>query len=243
MLSKPSHFNPNRKYPILVTIYSGPETSSAHETFSLPSALTELGVLVASFDSRGGDGRGKRFKDAIYGSLGVTEIDDQAAGLHALCQRPYVDSARTGIFGTSYGGYASVMCLLRYPKLFQAACGASSVTDWRNYDSIYTERYMWIPQENKEGYDIGSAMTYSKDLKGRLLLYWGTSDNNVHPSNSLQLIQSLRSKSFDIMVGPDQGHSGVNANRMWEFFVDNLILNPNSKDPLKLAWNKRSYRK
>ncbi|HLV79601.1 MAG TPA: DPP IV N-terminal domain-containing protein [Chthonomonadaceae bacterium] len=222
MLSKPSHFNPNRKYPILVTIYSGPETSSAHETFSLPSALTELGVLVASFDSRGGDGRGKRFKDAIYGSLGVTEIDDQAAGLHALCQRPYVDSARTGIFGTSYGGYASVMCLLRYPKLFQAACGASSVTDWRNYDSIYTERYMWIPQENKAGYDAGSAMTYADKLQGRLMLYYGTADNNVHPSNTLQLVHALQqaNKSFEVQVGPDLGHSALRFERMLEFFLE-----------------------
>jgi len=97
---------------------------------------------------------------------------------------------------------------------------------------------MWIPQENEEGYKNGSAMTYAKDLRGRLLLYWGTSDNNVHPSNSLQLIRELanRGKSFDIMVGPDQGHSGVNAARMWEFL-------DSAKEPLKLALNKRVYRK
>src|SRR3954466_3064506 len=132
------------------------------------------------------------------------------------------------------------MCLLRYPDLFAAASSSSPVTDWRDYHSIYTERYMRVPAENEEGYKNGSAMTYAKDIKGRLLLYWGTSDNNVHPSNSLQLIRELsnRGKSFDIMVGPDQGHSGVNAGRMWEFFVDNLILN-SAKEPLKLAWNKR----
>src|SRR5579884_318643 len=222
MLYKPSHFNPSRKYPVLVTIYSGPETSSAHETFSPPNALTELGFLVASFDSRGGDGRGKRFKDTLYGTLGVTEIDDQAASIRALRQRPYVDGKRVGIFGTSYGGYASVMCLLRYPDLYQAASGASSVTDWRNYDSIYTERYMWIPQENKAGYDAGSAMTYADKLQGHLMLYYGTADNNVHPSNTLQLVHALQQaeKSFDVQVGPDQGHSGLNFDRMLEFFLD-----------------------
>jgi dipeptidyl-peptidase 4 len=161
-----------------------------------------------------------------------------------LTKRPYVDEKRVGIYGTSYGGYASLMCLVRYPDVFAAAASSSPVTDWRNYDSIYTERYMWIPQENEEGYKAGSAMTYGKDLKGRLLLYWGTSDNNVHPSNSLQMIRELaaRGKSFDIAVGPDAGHSGVNATRMWEFFVDNLILN-SPKEPLTVAWNKRAYKK
>ena len=166
--------------------------------------------------------------DAVYGRLGQAEIDDQAAGVKFLRQRPYVDGGRVGVYGTSYGGYASIMCLLRYPDVFQAASASSAVTDWRNYDSIYTERYMGLPQQNKAGYDAGSAMTYAKDLKGKLLLYYGTADNNVHPSNTLQLVAALEraGKSYELQVGPDQGHSGVNYNRMIEFFMDNLVLKP-----------------
>ena len=108
--------------------------------------------------------------------------------------------------------------------MFAYSSVSSQVSDWRNYDTIYTERYMWLPQENKDGYDAGSAMTYAKNLKGRLLLYYGSADNNVHPSNSLQLIQALQSagKSFDLQVGPDRGHSSVNQDRMMEFFIDAL---------------------
>jgi dipeptidyl-peptidase-4 len=226
LLHKPSHFDPSKKYPLLVSVYAGPSTSGARETFTTPSPLTELGFLVASFDSRSSGGRGKRFLDAIYLKLGVTEIDDQAAGVKSLWERPYVDRTRVGIYGTSYGGYASVMCLLRYPDVFQAACASSPVTDYRHYDSIYTERYMWTPQENKEGYDAGSAMTYADKLKGRLMLYYGTADNNVHPSNSLQLIAALQraGKSFEVQVGPDRGHSAVSQERMLEFFIENLVL-------------------
>ncbi len=102
------------------------------------------------------------------------------------------------------------------------------MTAWYHYDSIYTERYMWMPQENKENYDKGSAMSYAKGLKGRLLLYYGTADNNVHPSNMMQLIKALQDsgKSFEVQVGPDRGHSGVNQDRMMEFFIDNLIVRP-----------------
>ncbi|HVT13973.1 MAG TPA: DPP IV N-terminal domain-containing protein [Fimbriimonadaceae bacterium] len=243
-LQFPSDFDPNEKYPLLVSVYGGPESGMGQETFQTPNPITEMGFLHCWIDGRGTSGRGRAFRQAGYLHLGIVEIDDQAAGVRELAKRPYVDGSRVGIYGTSYGGYASLMCLLRYPDVFAAASASSPVTDWRNYDSIYTERYMWIPQENKEGYDAGSAMNYVKDIKGRLLLYWGTSDNNVHPSNSLQLVQALaaRGKSFDIMVGPDQGHSGVNSSRMWEFFVDNLILS-SAKEPLKLAWNKRAYRR
>ena len=102
------------------------------------------------------------------------------------------------------------------------------MTAWYHYDSVYTERYMWLPEENKAGYEAGSAMTYAKNLKGRLMLYYGTADNNVHPSNMMQLITELQraGKSFDLQVGPDRGHSGLNTDRMMEFFVENLILKP-----------------
>ena len=98
------------------------------------------------------------------------------------------------------------------------------MTDFRNYDTIYTERYMWLPQENKAGYDAGSLMTYADKLKGRLMLYYGTADDNVHPSNMLQFIQALQraGKSFEVQVGPDLGHGALNRERMMEFFIENL---------------------
>jgi dipeptidyl-peptidase-4 len=226
MLHKPSNFDPTRQYPILVTVYAGPATNGASESFTLPNPLTEYGFLVVSMDSRSAAGRGKRFLDAIYEKLSTGEIDDQAAGVRALWERPYVTPGRAGIFGTSYGGTSSLMGILRNPDVFYASSASSAVTDWRNYDSIYTERYMWIPQENQEGYDAGSAMQYADRLQGALLLYYGTSDNNVHPSNTLQVIAALQEagKSFDVQVGPDRGHSGVNRDRMMEFFIEHLVL-------------------
>ncbi|MGH9852338.1 MAG: DPP IV N-terminal domain-containing protein [Blastocatellia bacterium] len=227
LLHFPSNFDPNKKYPLLVSVYAGPDTNGARETFTLPNAITEYGFLVATLDSRSAGGRGKRFLDAIYMKLGVVEMDDQAAGVKSLWSRAYVDKNRVGIFGTSYGGYASAMCLLRHPEVFQAASASSAVTAWDHYDTIYTERYMWIPQENKEGYEAGSAMNYADKLKGRLMIYYGTADNNVHPNNSMQLIQALQKagKSFDVQVGPDAGHSGIRQERMMEFFIENLSLN------------------
>ena len=155
-------------------------------------------------------------------------MDDMAAGVRSLWNRPYFDRDRVGIFGTSYGGYSSVMCLLRHPDAFRAASASSAVTAWEHYDSIYTERYMWIPQENKAGYDAGNAMKYADKLDGRLLIYYGTADNNVHPTNAMQLIQALQraGKSFEVQVGPDAGHSGVNQQRMMEFFIQNLVIDP-----------------
>jgi len=226
MLSFPSTFDPSKKYPLLVSVYAGPATNGARETFGMPSPLTEYGFLIASLDSRSAAQKGKKALDAIYLKLGIVEIDDQAAGVKALAQRPYVNKDRVGIFGTSYGGFSSAMCLLRYPDVFAAACAQSSVTSWNQYDSIYTERYMWIPQENKEGYEAGTAMKYVDNLKGRLMIYYGTADNNVHPTNAMQLITALQKagKSFEVQVGPDMGHTAVNQQRMMEFFIENLVL-------------------
>ena len=227
-LSKPSDFDPSKRYPLLISVYASPNTNGAREFFRTANALTEYGFLVAWLDSRSANGRGKRFLDAIYQKLGVVEVDDQAAGVKALRERPYVDGSRVGIFGTSYGGYVSAMGIVRYPDVFQAASAASPVTDWRHYDTIYTKRYMRTRQENETGYDEGSVMTYVEDLKGRLMLYWGTADNNVHPSNMMQLIQALQKtrKSFDVQMGPDRGHSRINQNRMMEFFIQNLVMYP-----------------
>ena len=228
----PSTFDPSKKYPVLMPVYGGPASGSntARETFVTPSALTEYGFIVVNLDSRAAPGMGKRTLDSIYMKLGQVEMDDMAEGIKALGTRAYVDKSRVGIYGTSYGGYTSVMMLLRYPDLFAAAASSSPVTAWYHYDSIYTERYMWLPQENRDGYEAGSAMSYAKNLKGRLMLYYGTADNNVHPSNTMQLIAALQSagKSFEVQVGPDRGHTGVNPDRMMEFFIENLIVKPAS---------------
>jgi dipeptidyl-peptidase 4 len=228
LLHFPSDFKPRQKYPLLVSVYAGPATVGAHETFTLPDVLTELGFLVASFDSRSASGRGKALLDAIYLKLGRVEVDDQAAGVKSLRGRRYVDPQRVGMFGTSYGGTVSATSLLRHPDVFQAACACSAVTDYRNYDTIYAERYMWIPQENLVGYDNARVMSYATNLVGRLMIYYGTADDNVHPANNLQLIQSLQraGKSFEVQVGPDQGHTAVNRDRMMEFFIENLVMNP-----------------
>jgi len=226
LLHFPSDFRPRRKYPLLVSVYAGPATTGARETFTLPNSLTEFGFLVATFDSRSASGRGKRFLDAIYSKLGIVEVDDQAAGVRSLWNRRYLDKQRVGIFGTSYGATVSATSLLRYPDVFHAACANSPVTDYRNYDTIYAERYLWIPQENHAAFDAASVMTYATNLQGRLMLFFGTADNNVHPANSLQLIQALQraGKSFDLQVGPDQGHTSVNRDRMMEFFIESLML-------------------
>jgi dipeptidyl-peptidase-4 len=224
----PSTFDPSRKYPALVSVYGGPASASntARETFIVPSAITEYGFLIVNLDSRAVPGQGKRTLDDIYLKLGQVEIDDMAEGVKALWNRPYFDRTRVGIYGTSYGGYSAVMSILRHPEVFAAASASSPVTAWNHYDTVYTERYMWIPEENKAGYEAGSAMTYAKNLTGRLMLYYGTADNNVHPSNMMQLISALQNagKSFDLQVGPDRGHSGINNDRMMEFFIENLIV-------------------
>jgi dipeptidyl-peptidase-4 len=229
MMSKPSNFDPNKKYPVLfLNIYGGPETNHARETFSPPVPQAEFGFIIVQVDLRSASGRGKRLTDAIYKNLGIAEIDDFAAAARELAKRPYIDGARVGISGTSYGGYSSLMSLLRHPEAFRAAAAQSPVTAWYNYDTIYTERYMGTPQDNKAAYDAGSAMTYAADLKGDLMLYYGTSDNNVHPNNMMQLITSLQKakKHFEVQVGPDFGHSQMDQSRMMEFFIENLVLHP-----------------
>lgn len=229
LLHKPHNFDPAKRYPVLFSVYAGPATNGARETFASPNPLTEYGFLVVTLDARSAAGKGKRALDAIYQKLGQVEVDDLAAASRYLAQRPYVDGDRVGIFGTSYGGYTSALALLRHPDAFAAASASSAVTSWDHYDTIYTERYMYTPQANAEGYKTGSAMEYAKNLKGRLMIYYGTADDNVHPNNSMQLIKALQAagKSFEVQVGPDAGHSGINGQRMMEFFIEALVLKPN----------------
>ncbi|MEN9791578.1 MAG: hypothetical protein RLZZ63_1236 [Gemmatimonadota bacterium] len=226
MLHKPSNFDPAKRYPVLFSVYAGPATNGAREAFGPPMAWTEMGFLVVTLDTRSAAGRGKRALDAIYEKLGEVEIDDLAAASRHLAKLPFVDGQRVGIFGTSYGGYASALALLRHPDAFHAASASSSVTSWHHYDTIYTERYMYTPQANPEGYKKGNAMDYAANLRGRLMIFYGTADDNVHPNNSMQLIQALQraGKNFEVQVGPDVGHASINQQRMMEFFIQSLVL-------------------
>lgn len=225
----PSSYREGQKLPILFSVYGGPIPGrGAGMTFDKPDPVSEAGFAIVDVYVRGGNGRGRDFRNAIYRSMGIVEIDDFAAGAIALRKMPWADTSRVGIYGTSYGGYSSAMSVLRYPELFHAGSASSMVSDWRLYDSTYTERYMDLLEENLAGYDRGSCMTYAKDLKGWLMLYFGTLDNNTHPANTYQLSNALlkAGKYHELQAGVDQGHTGLNFARMMEFFTERLILNP-----------------
>lgn len=227
----PSNFDPTKKYPLILANYGGPATNEFRENFTLPNPLTEYGFLIVDIDGRNVKGRGKRLLDQLYGNLGIVEQDDFAEGIKSLYDRPYFDKNRVGVFGTSYGGTTAAMSLLRFPEVYHAGVANSAVTDWINYDNIYTERFMNTLENNKAGYDRFNLMNYAKNLKGELMIYYGTADNNVHPSNSLQLIKALQDagKSFEVQVGPDRGHTAVSTERMMEFFIRHLVMDENTK--------------
>ncbi|TJY33365.1 S9 family peptidase [Pontimicrobium aquaticum] len=226
MLHFPSNFDPNKKYPSILAIYGGPSTNGFRENFTLPNAMTEYGFLVVNLDGRNVGGRGKKMLDKLYGNLGIVEMDDFAEGIKSLHNRPYFNKDKVGVVGTSYGGTTAATSLLRFPEVYHAAVANSAVTDWRNYDNVYTERYMNLLENNLEGYEASSLMNYAENLEGELMIFYGTNDNNVHPANSLQLIQALQKagKSFEVQVGPDQGHTRMNIERMMEFFIEHLVI-------------------
>lgn len=227
----PPNFNPARKYPVLAEVYGGPlgatSTSWNMGMGNIPGSV-DLGFLVIELENRGLQGRGREFKNALYRKMGQTEIDDLALGLKAVLTRPYADATRTAISGTSYGGYASIMSLVRYPDLWRAALVSSCVSDWRQYDTTYTERYMDLLENNPEGYRLGSALTYAEQMKGWALIYYGTSDDNTHPNNALSLIRALQraNKTFEVQVGPNAGHTAVNWMRGMEFLIERLNIEP-----------------
>lgn len=226
LLHFPSNFDPSKKYPLILANYGGPATNEFTENFTLPNTLTEYGFLVADVDGRNVRGRGKRMLDEIYGKLGQVEMDDFAEGIKSLYDRPYFDKNRVGVYGTSYGGTTSATCLLRHPDVFHAAVVNSAVTDWRFYDNIYTERYMNLLENNLEGYETFSLMNQVDNLQGEIMIFFGTSDNNVHPQNSLAFIDALQKarKSFEMQIGPDKGHTAMDSERMMEFFIEHLVM-------------------
>lgn len=221
-LHKPSGFDSAKKYPLLIDVYGGPESAGVSMRYTPANPVCELGYVVAKIGNRGTVGRGKAFESATYLKLGGPDLDDQAAGVRHLKQRPYIDGARVGIYGHSYGGYMSALAVLRYPDVFQAAVAGAPVTDFRNYDTIYTERYMQTPAENPNGYETGSCMKYVGQLQGKLLLVHGLIDDNVHPSNTWQLAKALHGadKRFQMMIYPEFQHGigSTYSSLRWEFF-------------------------
>ena len=225
MIHYPSDFDSTKKYPVILSNYGGPATNAFRENFTLPDPLTEYGFLVLNIDGRNVRGRGKELLDQLYGNLGLVEMDDFAEGIKSLHDRPYFDKDRVGVYGTSYGGTTAASMLLRFPELVHAAVANSSVTDWRLYDNIYTERFMSTLDNNEEGYNRFSLMNKADQLQGELLIFFGTADNNVHPSNSLMLIKAFQDagKSIEVQVAPDGGHTALNRDRMMEFFIKHLV--------------------
>ncbi len=226
----PAHFDPKEKYPLILSVYGGPGSKGVSNTYRMTDAnqaLAQLGFLVAMCDYRGVSGRGKTFQNLHYLKLGQVEIEDHVAFVKALGQRSYVDTGRVGVTGHSYGGYFTCMALLKEPDVFHVGVAGAPVTDWRNYDTIYTERFMRRPQDNPDGYEKGSCLTYAKNLKGKLFLHHGAVDDNVHPGNTIQLADALlrANKAFDMMIYPGQQH-GIRfpryAESRVEYFVEHL---------------------
>ena len=227
MLFKPAHFDKNKKYPMIMSVYGGPGAKRIYNRFNLNSGsqtLAQLGFIVVSIDHRGISGRGKAFQNLMYMNLGQIELEDHVAAAKFIGKRPYVDEKRVGIYGHSYGGYMTCIALLKAPDVFHVGVAGAPVTDWRNYDTIYTERYMRRPQDNPDGYEKGSCMTYAKDLKGHLAIHHGAVDDNVHPGNTIQLVEALlkHNKTFDLMMYPEQRH-GIRFQRYGEARIEYFI--------------------
>ncbi len=230
-LFRPNGFDPSNEYPIVVRVYGGPFFRTVENTFDPNDPMTELGFVVMQVDNRGTPGRGKAFEDGTYLKLGIVDLDDQAAAVRQVDAMPGMDGTRVGMTGSSYGGYMSALSLLRYPDVFHAAVADAAVTDWRNYDTIYTERYMRTPEENAEGYDAGSCVTLADKLEGDLLILHGMADDNVHPTNAFQLAHQLQglNKPFSMMLYPTGGHGagGPSAQSIeWSWLVKHLIEEP-----------------
>jgi len=245
ILFKPADFDPNKKYPLYVQVYGGPShrNSNSYQTAGPKAQLAQLGYIVWELDGRGTTRRGKKHLTETYLKFGQVDVDDQAAAVKQLHGRPFIDGSRVGMTGGSYGGYMTCMSILRYPDVYSVGVARSSVTDWHSYDSIYTERYMRTPEANKEGYEKGSALTYSKNLKGKLLLAHGTIDNNVHPGNTVHLIDALQKegKNFDMMYYPENRHGigGYNAQHFAKLTMEYFLrhLKPeNWEESLKAVW-------
>ncbi|WP_284652798.1 S9 family peptidase [Flavobacterium terrisoli] len=233
---KPKDFDATKKYPVFMYQYSGPGDQKVTNKWNTADdywfmMLTQQGYIVACVDGRGTGYKGAEFKKCTQNQLGKLEVEDQIDAAKVIGNYAYVDKARIGIFGWSYGGFMSSNCILKGADVFKMAIAVAPVTNWRFYDSIYTERYLQTPQENAAGYDENSPINHVSKLKGKFLLIHGSGDDNVHVQNSMQMIEALvqANKQFDWAIYPDKAH-GISGgktrvqlyNKMTAFIKENL---------------------
>jgi dipeptidyl-peptidase-4 len=232
---KPAQMDPAKKYPLFMFVYGGPESQEVTDEwdYSVPwfHMLAQKGYVVACVDNRGTNNRGEAFRKATYMQLGKLETQDQIAAANYLGSQSFIDKNRIGIFGWSYGGYMSSLCMTRSNGLFKVGIAVAPVTNWRFYDNIYTERFMRTPQENPSGYDSNSPATYAADLQGKFLLIHGSGDDNVHVQNTMHFSEKLiqAKKQFDLMIYPDKNHGIYGGNtriqlytKMTDYILNNL---------------------
>ena len=231
---KPMDFNPDKKYPVLLTQYSGPGSQQVADSFSLgwENVMVANGYIVVCCDGRGTGYMGEQFKKQTYGNLGELEVEDQISFARYMASQPYVDAERIGIYGWSYGGFMALGCALKGDGLFKMSIAVAPVTSWRYYDTIYTEIYNGLPQENAAGYDDNSPINFADRLSDRtkLLIMHGTADDNVHFQNTVEMCHALNraGKQYDMMIYPDQNHSMAPSystlirEKMIQYTLDNL---------------------
>lgn len=233
---KPATFDPAKRYPVLMFVYGGPGSQTVVDSWESRDylwyqTLADLGYLVVSIDNRGTGARGKAFRTGTYAQLGKLETQDQIEGAKYLGTLPYVDKARIGIWGWSYGGYMASLCMTVGADYFKTGIAVAPVTTWRFYDSIYTERYLKRPQDNPSGYDDNSPLTHAAQLKGKFLLIHGTGDDNVHFQNSVAFVDALveANRDFETFYYPNRAHALRGGNTrlhlyrmMTRFLVENL---------------------
>ncbi len=233
---KPPHFDPAKKYPLLMFQYSGPGSQQVANSWHGSNdywhqLLAAEGIVIACVDGRGTGLKGREFKKMTQRELGKYEVEDQIASARQLSELPYIDTARTGIWGWSYGGFMASNCILKGNDTFEMAIAVAPVTSWRFYDTIYTERYMQTPQENPNGYDLNSPLNFADRLQGKFLLVHGSADDNVHVQNSMRLVEALvqQNKAFDWAIYPDKNHGIYGGNtrlqlftKMTRFVLENL---------------------
>ncbi|MBQ3536340.1 MAG: S9 family peptidase [Alistipes sp.] len=210
---KPEDFDPAKKYPVLLTQYSGPGSQSVSDSFGMgwENVMVGNGYIVACVDGRGTGFMGEKFKKQTYGNLGALEVEDQISFARHLAAQEWVDGDRIGIYGWSYGGFMALGCALKGDGLFKMSIAVAPVTSWRYYDTIYTEIYNDLPQDNPKGYDDNSPINFANRLSDRtkLLIMHGTADDNVHVQNTMEMCHALNraGKQYDMMIYPDQNHS------------------------------------
>jgi dipeptidyl-peptidase 4 len=234
-LVKPPNFDPHKKYPVIVKVYGGPEIQMVTDSWGVTSLedqlFAERGYLLWILDNRGSWGRGHAFETPIFEHMGRQELKDQLAGVDYLKSLPYVDSSRMGIWGWSYGGYMTLYTLTHAPRVFKCGAAGGPVTDWKFYDSIYTERYMRTAEVNPDGYRESSPLEAAGNLAATLLLMHGLDDDNVHLQNTINFIEALvrDGKQYQFYLQPDEKHgfSAYSARlylvkRLLKFFDENL---------------------